>query len=236
MDAGVTDEVVKAERSRRREQGQLDRDDKMPGPLVLAGQGRRNLGQHVGLRQPAFSADKRPGGLHARSRLFQVAGEQQGVVGVDRLREIALGLVRVQLPRSVGSLLAGERELVEDIRKQTDLRNRDNVERTRAYLELYQRHPEIHWALLAHLVSRNAGWSLTDLRGELLPRLLSATEQRYLFLFLERGDWLIFRDAFPQLLLYEESVRRQTNLFHLLPHFHASVFPAAIAMGKIFGA
>ncbi|MFD2371104.1 DUF2515 family protein [Brevibacillus sp. GCM10020057] len=126
------------------------------------------------------------------------------------------------------SLPVDERKLLEEIRERTDERNRDNVERTRAYLDFYQKHTDIHWALLAHLVSRNAGWNMTDLRGELLPRLLSAKEQRNFFLFLERGNWLIFRDAYPQLLLYEESVRRQTNLFHLLPYFHTSVFVSAL--------
>ncbi|MDF2680006.1 MAG: hypothetical protein K0R47_1196 [Brevibacillus sp.] len=125
-------------------------------------------------------------------------------------------------------LSTSEQELVAHIKKQTILRNGDNVERTRAYLDYYQQHTEIHWALLAHLVSRNAGWSMTDLRGELLPRLLSAKEQRDYFLFLERGNWLIFQDAYPQLLLYEESARQQTNLFHLLPYFQVSVFTQAI--------
>jgi hypothetical protein len=41
---------------------------------------------------------------------------------------------------------------------------------------------------------------------------------------LERGNWLIFQDVYPQFLLYEESVRRQTNLFYLLPYFRVSCF------------
>lgn len=117
-----------------------------------------------------------------------------------------------------------DREWVRQIRQTTSEKNRDNVERTKAYLDFYQRHPEIHWALLAHLVSRNAGWNMTDLRGELLPRLLSAKEQEEFFNFLERGNWLIFHDAYPQLLVYEESVRRQTNLFHVLPSLQVSSF------------
>lgn len=125
-------------------------------------------------------------------------------------------------------LPSDEQDIVEEIRRQTRERNGDNVERTRAYLEVYLRRSELQWALLAHLVSRNAGWSMTDLRGELLPRILSAKEQTDYFSFLERGNWLIFHDAYPQLLLYEESVKRQTNLFHLLPHLHVSVLMQAV--------
>lgn len=125
-------------------------------------------------------------------------------------------------------LPAADRELIGQIRKTTQQKNRDNLERTRAYLEFYRAHDEIHWSLLAHLVSRNAGWNMTDLRGELLPRLLTKKEQADFFHFLERGNWLIFHDAYPQLLLYEESVRRKTNLFHLLPHLRVSLFMQAV--------
>ncbi|WP_238933378.1 DUF2515 family protein [Brevibacillus choshinensis] len=143
-------------------------------------------------------------------------------------KEIKQAIAREkEMPEGV-SLPAKEQKIVEHIKEQTFLRNQDNVERTRAYVEYYQKHTEIHWALLAHLVSRNAGWSMTDLRGELLPKLLSPKEQNDYFLFLERGNWLIFQDAYPQLLLYEECVRQKTNLFHLLPHFHVSVFTQAL--------
>ncbi|MCM3143275.1 DUF2515 domain-containing protein [Brevibacillus sp. MER 51] len=121
-----------------------------------------------------------------------------------------------------------DQKTVERIRQETLAHNRDNIDRTRAYLSFYQKHPQVHWALLAHLVSRNAGWSMTDLRGELLPRLLRAKEQQEYFSLLERGNWLIFHDAYPQLLLYEECVRRQTNLFYLLPHLGVSTFMQAI--------
>lgn len=143
-------------------------------------------------------------------------------------KEIKRVIAREKDGQSELSLSAKEQKIVEHIKEKTFLLNQDNVERTRAYLEYYQKHTEIHWALLAHLVSRNAGWSMTDLKGELLPRLLSSKEQRDYFLFLERGNWLIFQDAYPQLLLYEESARQQTNLFHLLPHFHVSVFTQAL--------
>lgn len=126
--------------------------------------------------------------------------------------------------QTAASLSSQDLETIERIQHQTRDWNSDNISRTRAYLSFYQKRPEVHWALLAHLVSRNAGWNMTDLRGEYLPRLLSVQEQTDYYSFLERGNWLIFQDAYPQLLLYEESVKRQTNLFHLLPRLHVSSF------------
>lgn len=45
------------------------------------------------------------------------------------------------------------------------------------------------------MVSRNGGWNMTDLKGELLSHLLSESEQNDFFQFLERGNWLIFQDV-----------------------------------------
>ena len=42
--------------------------------------------------------------------------------------------------------------------------NADNLTRTAFYLAYWRAHPEVTWALLAHLVSRNAGYQMTDLR------------------------------------------------------------------------
>lgn len=115
-----------------------------------------------------------------------------------------------------------ERELVEEIRVRTHKENRNNVTRTMAYWACYQAHPELHWALLAHMVSRNGGWNMTDLHGELLPHLIDSEQTEHLFAFLERANALIFQDAYPQLLLYEASKNRARNLFHLLPHLDIS--------------
>ncbi|QRG65356.1 DUF2515 family protein [Brevibacillus choshinensis] len=107
-------------------------------------------------------------------------------------------------------------ELVSRIRQQTTLANRNNVTRTQAYLEFYRQHEEIHWALLAHLVSRNGGWNMTDLKGEWLPLLLDEQAIQPFFWFLERSNWLIFHDAYAQLLLYAEMKRTGTDLTALL--------------------
>lgn len=117
-----------------------------------------------------------------------------------------------------------EKELTEKIQEKANKYNENNVTRTMAYLDFHRRHPDIHWAFLAQMVSRNAGWNMTDLKGELLSKLLSSKQHEDFFDFLERGNWLIFQDAFPQLLLYEESIKRAQNLFYLLPYFNVSTF------------
>jgi hypothetical protein len=117
-----------------------------------------------------------------------------------------------------------EKLLVQKIKDTTSRWNKNNVTRTKAYLDFYHRHPEIHWAFLGHMVSRNGGWNMTDLKGGLLPRLLTEKERVSFFTFLERGNWLIFQDAFPQFLVYEESLKRRQNLFYLLQHLGVSIF------------
>ncbi|RHW42748.1 DUF2515 domain-containing protein [Neobacillus notoginsengisoli] len=125
-------------------------------------------------------------------------------------------------------LAAHEERVVTEIRNRTSGLNKNNVTRTQAYLDFYLRFPEIHWAFLGHMVSRNGGWNMTDLKGGLVSRLLGKKEALAFFTFLERANWLIFQDAYPQFLLYEESRNRGKNLFHLLPHFHVSTFMETI--------
>ncbi|MCM3626295.1 DUF2515 domain-containing protein [Paenibacillus glycanilyticus] len=129
-------------------------------------------------------------------------------------------------PAHAGMTAEGEtdRLLIERILAETSRLNRNNVTRTEAYRLMYQRHPELHWAMLAHLVSRNGGWNMTDLAGEWLPRLLPGDKRQSVFLLLEHANAFIFGDAYPQLLLYEESVRVQRPLFHLLPAFGVTRF------------
>lgn len=126
--------------------------------------------------------------------------------------------------QEIKKLLPKERELVQQIKDQTSNLNINNVSRTKAYLEFYKRYPEIHWAFLGHMVSRNGGWNMTDLKGSMLSRLLTKKERDSFFAFLERGNWLIFQDAYPQFLVYEESRKRGQNLFYLLPHLDVSIF------------
>lgn len=121
-----------------------------------------------------------------------------------------------------------EQKLLEYIRHETHSLNLNNLTRTNAYLQFFLRQPDVHWAFLGHMVSRNGGWNMTDLKGEFLNRLLSKKEQRAFFSFLERGNWLIFQDVYPQFMIYEESIRKQKNLFYLLPFLHVSTFMETI--------
>ncbi|MCT8138205.1 DUF2515 domain-containing protein [Anaerobacillus sp. CMMVII] len=117
-----------------------------------------------------------------------------------------------------------DRMIISDIKNKTKVLNRNNVTRTKAYLNFYQKHPEVHWAFLAHLVSRNGGWNMTDLKGSILPKIIATESSNHFFSFLERANALIFHDVYPQLLLYEASKLKNKNLFYLLPTFHVSRF------------
>lgn len=112
-----------------------------------------------------------------------------------------------------------EEQIVQEIRQKTQALNCNNVKRTMAYLEIFERNPELEWALLAHMVSRNAGWSMTDVKGDWCSRMLEDKEAEDYFRFLERANWLIFQDAYPQLLLYELCKKWKETRFHLLQSF-----------------
>ncbi|PZE21524.1 DUF2515 domain-containing protein [Paenibacillus xerothermodurans] len=117
-----------------------------------------------------------------------------------------------------------EKAMIASIRERTEQLNRNNISRTQAYWQMYRRHPELHWAFLAHMVSRNGGWNITDLKGELLPYLLRTDTRLSVFGMLERSNALIFHDAYAQLLLYDISRRRGRSFFHLLPRLGVSGF------------
>jgi hypothetical protein len=146
------------------------------------------------------------------------------------VRKDALARVRAEAMRLLAdppaepSVSAADEALVRRLRDETARSNRNNVTRTAAYLNVYSDHPELHWALLAHLVSRNGGWTMTDLKGELLPCLLGPGQREALFRFLEQANGFIFHDAYPQLLLYRESLRTGRSLTHLLPRLGVTKF------------
>ncbi len=135
-----------------------------------------------------------------------------------------LSLILLQPPIRQFAADRNETRIIERIRSETSEANRNNLTRTEAYRAIYFAHPELHWAFLAHMVSRNAGWNMTDLRGDFIPRLVSEDQAEHLFMFLERSNSLIFQDAYPQLLLYKQSREIGRSLFHLLPAFHVSRF------------
>jgi len=117
-----------------------------------------------------------------------------------------------------------EKEIVAQIKNETHVLNKNNITRTQAYYEFFTRNQEVHWSFLAHIVSRNGGYYMTDLKSSYLKDFLSDSQINRYFLFLERSNAFIFQDAFPQLLLYEFSKRIGKPLFHLLSAFHVSTF------------
>jgi len=85
-----------------------------------------------------------------------------------------------------------------------ETRNQDNVSRTESYLELYALcrayGVELPWVLMAHLVSRNAGYLMTDLALDRAASFFTREALDELFLFLERANFLIFDDAWSHVV------------------------------------
>lgn len=121
-------------------------------------------------------------------------------------------------------LTSYEQTLVEEIQEATIRWNTDNISRTKAYQAYYFRNGEILWPFLASMVSRNAGWNMSDLQLKEYRQMMSPSDRRFIFYTYERANWLIFSDAYPQLLLYEVSKRTGRPLFHLLKAFYVSCF------------
>ncbi|SFA74371.1 Protein of unknown function [Lentibacillus halodurans] len=105
---------------------------------------------------------------------------------------------------------------------ETNEHNLDNISRTKAYQNFYMAFPEIKWAFVASMVSRNAGWNMTDLWLSPLRKMLSNSQRKRLFMTYERANWLIFSDAYPQLLVYQLSLNLNKPLFHLFPELNVS--------------
>ncbi|RSD26533.1 DUF2515 domain-containing protein [Mesobacillus subterraneus] len=120
-----------------------------------------------------------------------------------------------------------EAEIIQKIKFETDKKNLDNISRTKAYLDFYLEYPEMIWSFLASMVSRNGGYNMCDLEGDWFPKMLEAPLRHRLFLTYERANWLIFRDAFSQLLLYSYSTKKNAPMFHLLKFLDVSQFMEA---------
>ncbi|MGG4491919.1 DUF2515 domain-containing protein [Metabacillus idriensis] len=117
-----------------------------------------------------------------------------------------------------------ENNIIALIKNTTLKKNYDNISRTESYNLYFKRNPEIRWAFLAGMVSRNAGYCMTDLKGTWFQKMINNKMIKALFLTYEDANWLIFSDAFPQLMLYEISKKTGRPLFHLLDEFHVSPF------------
>ncbi len=139
--------------------------------------------------------------------------------------------------------------------------NKNNPVRTDVYRSVWTRHPELPWSLLANLVSRNAGYQMSDFvryrywlaaGGVLAQNVLSllgvasvtAADQLLvlLFAFTEAGNYLIFRDVFPQLSAYRfaKQVSQQTGrdisaqLFTMLTEPEFGVDPVTATEWQMF--
>lgn len=117
-----------------------------------------------------------------------------------------------------------DKDLLRQIREETRQSTRNNLTRTEAYFAIYKSCQELHWALLAHLVSRNGGYNMTDLHRRAVKAVTSEADRLAFFSFLERCNDVIFRDAYPQLRLYQLGLQRKRSYLHLLPHFQVSRF------------
>lgn len=115
-----------------------------------------------------------------------------------------------------------DQQLINIVNRLTVENNIDNITRTLAYQRYYNVHKEIQWAYLASFVSRNAGWSMSDLMTHSLVTMLSNEWRRRLFMTFERINWLIFSDVYPQLIVYEWSKKLKNPLFNQLKLFHVS--------------
>lgn len=128
------------------------------------------------------------------------------------------------MDKKPGTSQFNESILLARIEQEIEKNNLDNITRTKAYEKFYFKHPEIKWAFLASMVSRNAGWSMTDLEGNWFRKALPQEKRSLLFMTYERANWMIFYDAYPQLLLYEYAMHIKKPIFNLLSHFGVSQF------------
>ena len=169
--------------------------------------------------------------LHYLSKLSGKSLEKRkSIMEESRFLLLANQLEKALLPpdNHIKVFFPEEAELVKGIRQTVHNLNRNNMTRTRAYLDYYGRNTEVDWAFLAHMVSRNGGYHMTDLKGSSMTNLLNEKDQKAFFLFLERANAAIFADAFPQLLLYEHTKKKTIPLRELLEAFHVSRFMAPI--------
>ena len=122
--------------------------------------------------------------------------------------EGALGRGDSVPPAAVSWGRLDHRTRLEAFLAELDVRNVDNVARTESYLELYaftrEHPPELPWLLMAHLVSRNGGYLMSDVARQLGRRdgVFTPAALEQLFLFLERANFLIFWDAWHHVTHY----------------------------------
>ncbi len=80
-----------------------------------------------------------------------------------------------------------EKTIVYNMKREIEIANMDNISRTECYQEYYVRNSEIRWAFLASMVSRNAGWNMTDLEGRYYATVLPSNSKKTFVFNLRRS-------------------------------------------------
>jgi hypothetical protein len=121
-----------------------------------------------------------------------------------------------------------------EILHQRKVGNLTNPTRTDYYLEFWRLHPEVPWALLAHFVSRNAGYQMSDLIRLRMQGFVELMTSIGVFMMLEAANIIIFYDVCPALEAYRAAKRlwefheedRSRELFEMLkePEFDVDPF------------
>ncbi|WZY01485.1 DUF2515 family protein [Bacillus sp. FSL W7-1360] len=106
---------------------------------------------------------------------------------------------------------------------QFSFHNADNISRTKMYDAFARKFPEIRYARLAGLISRNTGWAMTDLLTK-KKRWLSEAEKKQLAWIYEQISHLIFYDTYYQLSLYSRSKRKGQLLLDAMSTYGVSIF------------
>ena len=109
-----------------------------------------------------------------------------------------------------------EQLIINKIKIQTEQLNKNNVTRTRAYYQFYIQYPEIHWALLGHMVSRNGGWNMTDLKGIYIREFYQRKINSYFFLFRKR-ELAYFPRCIPSIFTLRTKCKEITKVISPSP-------------------
>lgn len=191
----------------------------------------RNLFSFIIHRLPSIMEELLLSKTESWNESSQLRGGQIDLGWSDSAGAMVIRQIENNLRRSAKQRLkedvnysSADLKLAGEIAEATSKAGISNITRTKAYLDIYHACPELHWAFLAHMVSRNAGYNMTDLRGSRSAELIEEENIRWCYRFLERSNALIFQDAYPQLLLYLRSRELGSSQFHLLPYFHVSEF------------
>lgn len=136
-----------------------------------------------------------------------------------KIKEDLVEKMKCNVNQPMPPLQTWEQNIIDSIVNVTNTLNANNVTRTAAYLNFYIRHPDIHWALLGHMVSRNGGWHMTDLKGDLLTRLISEKEQKKLLFIFRTWKLVNLSRCIPAIFTLSPQLAHETKLILPPPLF-----------------